>query len=237
MIVQIVDEEQFLCSIYDYIVDDYDILPRDFPWIREQIFADVKNRTLQYDIVCDVLRNIVCVGKTVDDTLHGPHQSFVYCSIPEIIAARYVHKTIIHPRKPHILKTLQDWLPTVTLPWIHLIEGESCVETVKSDLFPSYVSRFLFSQDLQRTFLRYIYYSKSQPYTDNYELHRLDKQVIVIVKMAPRRQKRRRSRSRSRSRSVNKKRRASRSRSRSPHQNRQRRRSRSRSPRRRTNKM
>lgn len=225
MNIRVVDVNQFLNNVGNYIIDQYHIIPRDFTLSHD--YAKLSQCSLIYTEDGRVLR-FTCNYEGNRENLHTHINdsqilagSFVYCSNPEKLAVVYIDNSIFHPRKHEIMTTLHEWLPSATVDQVAVTFNSSHTIEVFTHLEPSYAIHFLNQSRSRDNAQRLIYYFASNivDKSKDYTLQTNNFKIMV----RPRRMRRRRSRSRSPGAGTRTRRR-SRSRSRSP------RRSRSRSP-------
>lgn len=236
MVVRVKEYPEFLSSIYNYIIEEYELGPRDF-----EMATNIKNEVesvietdggtgLKYVPGSGVVpfqcydykrnRRALHTHRTIESNRH-----LLFCSEPEIAALVYINRSVYGSSKYRLIGTMKRWLPTVTMNDVEVaFDGNE----VHSDLYPSYSIHFLRQNQTPFANLTYVYHASSDDDDDDitdgnivkdedeYSLTDNNKTIMV----------RRRSRSKSRSRSPSVGRRAARS----GRSTKRRRRSRSRSP-------
>lgn len=249
MVVRVKDYPDFLTSVYNYIIEEYELGPRDFEMmtnIKNEVDDIIETGGLKYVHEAGVVR-FECYDYRHDRRALHTHKTIrsnrnlLFCSEPEITALVYINRSVYGHSKHRLIDTMKCWLPTVTVNDVRVMFGGN---EVHSDLYPSYSIHFLGQNQTRFANLTYVYHDTAED--DDEEI--VDGNIVVIhdytvIENNKTIMVRRRSRSRSRSRSpsarrrrastfgVNVKRRRrsrSRSRSRSPVSD-NRRRSRSRS--------
>lgn len=131
MIVEIENYSLFIDSIYNYVIDTYEIIPREFELTDQPIV----NTSIVY--IENQIKTFQCseFGKG----LHYHREPFVFCSIPEIIAVYYIQRSIFGPHKLRLIETLSWWLPNVTIDSV-LVKFNTPIVT--SHLFPAYAHHY-----------------------------------------------------------------------------------------------
>lgn len=193
MLLKIKDYDDFVSSIYHYIIESYGIIPRDFEGAYDR---DSYDTAIQYDTLSGRLVPYLCSQQHC--ALHTHENDLIYCTEVEILAARYVYRSVFHKRKRDILLELKSWLPMATLCAVNIVlnDDDICdsVYSITSDLAPAYCVNFFYIPYVARTKL--IYNFISNIVTDNFESEYTVKETDRTIMV------RRRSRSRSRSRSA-----------------------------------
>lgn len=207
MRIDVSNESEFLNCVYDFVLENYEIVPRDFT-LTTDLLRVRDERPLIYTRDGQV-RTSECQRT---DPLHVHPElndgDLAFCTIPELLAFSYLDRSIFHRCKPDLIRTMQDWLPSATANYVSVrFDPEDERRPIVSYLEPSYAVRFLTTYTSFAS-LRYYFISNIVHIAENsYTLEEFDKTIMV---------RRRRSRSRSRSRSPGRPRRyRSRSRSRS----------------------
>lgn len=237
MVVRVKEYPEFLASIYNYIIEEYELGPRDFEMatnIKNEVESVIETdggKGLKYVPDSGVVpfqcydykrnRRALHTHKTIESNRH-----LLFCSEPEIAALVYINRSVYGSGKYRLIATMKRWLPTVTMNDVEVtFDGNK----VHSDLYPSYSIHFLRQNRTPFANFTYVYHASSDEYDedditdgnivideDEYSVTENNKTVMV----------RRRSRSKSRSRSPSVGRRSTRS----GRGTKRRRRSRSRSP-------
>lgn len=216
------DYSEFLNSIYNYIIETYGLIPRTFEGIKtingnafdnDASSASSSGGTLtpiEYTSLGE-FNDYDCVYK--NKNLHVHDTDTIFCTEPEIIAARYVNRSIFGKDKHKILKTLKLWLPTVTeynvgVDFVAKHLKADTNNVIYSDLYPSYANHFLRQNKTNYSTLKYYFISnidlEKGEYSDNHYNVEENEKIIMV-------RARSRSRSSSRGRSPSKSRRKSRS--------------------------
>lgn len=245
MRVAVSNYSEFLSSVYNYIIEYHEIVPRDF----EGAFVPGIGRS--YGIVGDndddrpinnsegrlfFESDTDGFGTALRYTLDGKLETFVcpfyrkslhvhdddrtFCSEPELLALRYIMRSVFSPKKPKIIETLKDWLPTVTIDSVHvrfdLKDFDRDTDVVRSDLSPAYCLHFLQQDHSKFDTLTYYFISNIVPegkgvvHESEYEITQEpqeennvvaeERSLLLLTRRNPKRvMVRRRSRSRSRS--------------------------------------
>lgn len=200
MILKISNLENFINSIYDYITEEYEIIPRDF----ETNFS-IGFNSIIYNKNDGSISDYDCPN--FNGELHH-HDDLIFCSEPEIVALKFIQQSIFSKYKFSLISTLHSWLPSAT---VDSVSVQFTNVYIVSHLEPSYCVTFL---DSFAPFDCLNYYFKSNIDYSNfcesqlesfYELNNKEKVIMV----------RARSRSRSTSPATTRTRRG-RSRSKSP---------------------
>lgn len=214
MYLTISNTTKFLNNVGDYIKTTYNIVPKDF------VFDDIGDK---YPIVYSNgrIENIVCPEKQ----LHLHNNINIYCSIPERVAITFIHNSIFGEKKEFIINAVREWLPEVTFDCVDVCFSNS-VSKVCSNLFPSYVLKFLVS-NLENKIFSYTYIDRGQEkkdllYEKDYYIENCEKDLLTefdfdnwslfeykVCELDKTIMVRARSRSRSRSRSASRNRSAS----------------------------
>lgn len=203
MDVRISNISEFINCIHDYIIDEYEITPRDFETKlvtgdKSLIWYEQTNKIEPFDCYkfngCLHVHNYGRHGEEKDSAI------VICCSEVDIIALKYLYGSIFGPLKSKIISSLHSWLPAATFQFVRVSLKRQC-NIVDSYLEPSYVFHILESIDFVSP-LQYNYYIDSNIVLyKSYNLIENNKEIMV----------RRRSRSRSRSRSMSPSRSSSRS--------------------------
>lgn len=241
MVVRVKEYPEFLTSIYNYIIEEYEIGPRDFEMatnIKNEVESVIETdggKGLKYVPKMGVVpfqcydykrnRRALHTHRTIES-----NRDLLFCSEPEIAALVYINRSVYGGSKYRLIGTMKRWLPTVTMNDVEVAFDDN---EVHSDLYPSYSIHFLRQNQTPFANLTYVYHDTSRSSSDDdftdgnividedeYTLTGDNKTIMV------RRRSRSRSRSKSRSRSPSVGRRAARS----GRGTKRRRRSRSRSP-------
>lgn len=234
MVVRVKEYPEFLASIYNYIIEEYEVAPRDFEMatnIKNEVESVIETdggKGLKYVPDSGIVpfecydykhnRRALHTHKTIECNRH-----LLFCSEPEIAALVYINRSVYGSSKYRLIGTMKRWLPTVTMNDVEVaFDGNE----VYSDLYPSYSIHFLRQNQTAFASLTYVYHASNDDDItdgnivideDEYSLTENNKTIMV--------RRRSRSKSRSRSPSVGRravrsgrsaKRRRSRSRSRSP---------------------
>lgn len=191
MRVAVSNYSEFLSSVYNYIIEYHEIVPRDFEG------AFVPGIGCSYGIVGDSDDRSINnsegrlffesdtdgFGTALRYTLDGKLETFVcpfyrkslhvhdddrtFCSEPELLALRYIVRSVFSPKKPKIIETLKDWLPTVTIDSVHvrfdLKDFDRDTDVVRSDLSPAYCLHFLQQEHSKFDTLTYYFISNIVP--------------------------------------------------------------------------
>lgn len=212
---------EFLNGVYNYIVDNYHIIPRDFTLPTD--YAQLNKISLMYTFDGRLLK-FDCRHANGRDAMHThlddttlPDKVLTYCSIPEKLAVVYIDNSIFHRKKSEIISTMYQWLPGATVDQVTVKFKPARTIEVVSHLEPSYIFHFLHPsfeksrQDSRKRVLVYYFVGNIVNTNETYSIKE-DKRIAMV---RPKRMRRRRSRSRSPGASGRTRRR-SRSRSRSP---------------------
>lgn len=142
-VVRVRDYPDFLSSVYNYIVEDFELEPRDFEMatnIAHDVDDVIENGDgLRYEPGVGV-RRVHCYGGKRALHVHGEEEGARFCSEPEIAALLYVNRSVYGKGKSRLIGTLKLWLPTVTVDDVTVTFFGREVE---SDLYPSYSVHFL----------------------------------------------------------------------------------------------
>lgn len=240
MIVRVKEYPEFLTSIYNYIIEEYELRPRDFEMMTniknevDDIIETDGGKGLKYVEGVGVVRfkcydyrhnrRALHTHKTIESNRH-----LLFCSEPEITALVYVNRSVYGRSKYRLIATMKCWLPTVTMNDVEVVFGGD--NEVHSDLYPSYSIHFLRQNQTRFANLTYVYHTHPETERDDgiidsnivddddddiSERNIVDDYYTVTDKnkaIMVRRRSRSRSRSTSRGRSPSTTRRRSRSRS------------------------
>lgn len=230
MVVRVKEYPEFLTSIYNYIIEEYELGPRDF-----EMATNIKNE-VESVIETDGGKGLKYVPKTGvvpfqcydykrDRRALHTHRTIesgrrlLFCSEPEIAALVYINRSVYGRSKCRLIDTMKRWLPTVT---VNDVEVTFDGNEVHSDLYPSYSIHFLRQNRTRFADLTYVYHDSARLSSDDDDDDDITAGNIVIDEdeytlsdnnktIMVRRRSRSRSRSKSRSRSPSVGRRAARS--------------------------
>lgn len=175
LILYIQNYETFVDSLYQHIVDNFEIEPRTFELsdslkleVQSILCATNGNKSLRYDDKTVTLNRYRCLcgyDVNVNEALHIHDErkvGTVLCSEPEIAAALYINRTVFGPSKHKIFENIKDWVLNVTIDSIQLkfiknkkpigILGpdttsyEQNVAIVHGDLYPAFCIVFLYDR-------------------------------------------------------------------------------------------
>lgn len=132
MLLKIENHSKFVDAIYNYIIDTYEILPREF---EINSTYDECTTAVQYENNGLVPYNCERFKKIV----HTHETPLIYCTVPEIVAATYIHRSVFGPHKIRLLETLAIWLPNVTIDSVYV---QFTTSHITSNLFPNYAIPF-----------------------------------------------------------------------------------------------
>lgn len=160
---------QFIDSIFNYVIEYYEIKPRTFDLadsLKDSVYRILENSecncSIRYDHNTVTLNKFKCLYYENDiknaTHIHSENElGIVFCTEPEIAAALYINSTIYGPQKAIILSCLKTWLPTVTVDdlCIDLIPFKDSVfykpigniVSINSDIHPSLCLIFLYGRD------------------------------------------------------------------------------------------
>lgn len=145
MNLKIDDLDQFVNCIHDYIIEEFNIHPRDF-----ETRLLVGATSLVWDRRTGNISDLPC------SQFNGPlhvHEKYhlansdedddllICCSEVDVIALRYLQGSIFDCQKPHIIKTMHDWLPAATMHCVRATMPNKRIR-VRSYFEPSYLFRF-----------------------------------------------------------------------------------------------
>lgn len=179
MVVRVKDYPDFLTSVYNYIIEEYEVEPRDFEVvtnIRNEV-DDIIDRDggtgLKYVHGDGALLPFACYDYRNDRRALHTHTTvesnrhLLFCSEPEIAALVYINRSVYGPNKERLIGTLKVWLPTVTVEDVTVRFGDTC-NVVRSDLYPSYSVHFLRHRSRARfADLTYVYHPESERTLEN----------------------------------------------------------------------
>lgn len=114
---------EFINSIHDYIMGEFEIKPRDFEIqlvVGENSICwnAYDNQVLPYTDCCNFLGP---VHIHEDDIRLHNYETIVCCSEVDIIALKYLNTSIFGPLKTKIISTLHSWLPAVVLNYVDVV--------------------------------------------------------------------------------------------------------------------
>lgn len=188
MNVQIEKIGDFINSIHDYILETFEITPRDFettllPGEKSLLWNRKTGEIHEFD--CPLFgRHLHVHDKDAVDEKY-----VVCCSQVDIIALRYLNGSIFgNEIKTHLINTLHHWLPSATFQNVKVRLAKKSL-TIHSYFEPSYL--FYLLPDIDKYNLVYNYLHSNIVSYDNYNLSETN--MVRSV--------RRRSRSRSQSQS------------------------------------
>lgn len=143
MRVKIENLDQFVNCIHDYIVEEYEIYPRDF-----ETRLLVGDKSLVWDKRTGEICEISCPKFNGPLHVHEQHQLdeskknlVICCNEVDVIALRYLQGSIFGERKAEIITEMHDWLPAATMHWVRVTVPNRLVR-VRSYFEPSYLFRF-----------------------------------------------------------------------------------------------
>lgn len=200
MDIRITNISEFINCIHDYIIDEYEITPRDFETKlitgeKSLIWYEQTNKIETFD--CMKFNRGLHIHEYGGDANNAV---VICCNEVDIIALKYLYGSIFGPLKSTIIASLHSWLPAATFQFVRVSLKRQC-NIVNSYLEPSYVFHLLEYIDFVSP-LQYNYYINSNIVLyKSYNLVENNKEIMV----------RTRSRSRSRSRSTSPSRSSSRS--------------------------
>lgn len=210
MNVKITNICEFINAIHDYILEEFEVLPRDF-----ETKLTIDRYSLVYDINRECILPFECSKSS--DILHVHTDQFstkdfvICCNEVDIIALKYIDTCIFGDCRSEIISTLHNWLPAATFQNVHttLLTTEPTL-TINSYFEPSFLFEFVYLANDNRTNqIDYNYFYSNIVGYNSYIISEQQKKIMVNA--------RRRSRSRSASPSGGvSRRRRSRSRSSSP---------------------
>lgn len=175
LILYIKNYEAFVDSLYQHIVDNFEIEPRAFELsdslkleVQSILCATNGNKSLRYDEKTVTLHRYRCLcgyNVNLSEALHIHDEKkvgTVFCSEPEIAAALYINRTVFGPSKRKIFENIKDWVLNVTIDSIQLrfvknekpvgVFGpdttvyEENVAVVHGDLYPAFCLVFLYDR-------------------------------------------------------------------------------------------
>lgn len=168
MIVRVKEYPEFLTSIYNYIIEEYELRPRDFEMMTniknevDDIIETDGGKGLKYVDGVGVVRfkcydyrhnrRALHTHKTIESNRH-----LLFCSEPEIAALVYVNRSVYGHSKYRLIATMKCWLPTVTMNDVEVVFGGD--NEVHSDLYPSYSIHFLRQNQTRFANLTYVYHT------------------------------------------------------------------------------
>lgn len=193
MNVKIANVSEFINCIHDYIIEEYEIIPRDFEtqlYIGEQSLVWCNGAISEFH--CPHFDKYFHVHEHEEvDTDDKSDDKIICCSQLDIIALKYLEGSIFGALKREIIKSLHDWLPAVTFQTVDVTFDKTC-RIVRSYFEPSYLFWFLHTDAVApNTQITYKYYFNGNIVYSNYSILENEREIMV----------RTRSRSRSRSRS------------------------------------
>lgn len=194
MDVRITNISEFINCIHDYIIDEYEIAPRDFETKlvigdKSIIWYESSNKIETFDCYrfnCGLhIHNFEKTSFTENESM------VICCNEVDIIALKYLYGSIFGPLKSTIISSLHSWLPAATFQFVKVSLKRQC-NIVHSYFEPSYLFHLLEYLQFANPF-QYNYYIHSNIVLyKSYNLCENNKSIMV----------RTRSRSRSRSRSM-----------------------------------
>lgn len=102
------NESEFLNCVYDFVLENYEIVPRDFTLASDLVH--IRNERPLVYTEDGQIRSIDCQR---NDPLHVhpdlPDGDLAFCTEPELLAFSYLDRSIFHPCKPEMIRTMQDW--------------------------------------------------------------------------------------------------------------------------------
>lgn len=176
MIVRVKEYPEFLTSIYNYIIEEYELRPRDFEMMTniknevDDIIETDGGKGLKYVEGVGVVRfkcydyrhnrRALHTHKTIESNRH-----LLFCSEPEIAALVYVNRSVYGRSKYRLIATMKCWLPTVTMNDVEVVFGGD--NEVHSDLYPSYSIHFLRQNQTRFANLTYVYHTHPETERDD----------------------------------------------------------------------
>lgn len=165
MIPKVYNCKLFIESIYNFIIENYEIIPKNFNSSRvlmnevDTILNRPKNegRSLVWDPVKNVFEYHYCTDFTNDLThaIHTHSQFYsnrVFCTEPELLALLYIRQSVYGKTREHMIKSLKLWLPLVTMDAVRLqlVPYKSVRQSkeivICGDLSPEYSLLFLYNE-------------------------------------------------------------------------------------------
>lgn len=192
MNIRIDDKIEFINCIHDYIIEHYEIIPRDFETIvdcTEQSLIWMNGQITKFE--CN--RTGLHIHSEIDldyKKFEFDNEPIICCNEIDKVALQYLQSSIFSKYKSEIILSMHSWLPGATFNYVSLILNPLAT-TIESYLDPTYLFHFLISPTYQ-TSLTYRYYLNRNIVYSDYDYTNNDKTIMV----------RARSRSRSRSRSA-----------------------------------
>lgn len=185
MDLRITDISEFINCIHDYIIEEFEIIPRDF-----ETRLIVGDRSIAWDTRS--IEEFKC--PKFNKHLHIHHEehcpTLICCNEVDIIALKYLNGSIFGPLKYKIISTLHSWLPAATFQAVKVSIKPNC-NLIESYFEPSYLFHVL--QSPHPITIQYNYYfQRNIVIYESYNLIENNKTIMV------------RARSRSRSRSPSK---------------------------------
>nr|DBA13069.1 TPA: gp72-like protein [Oryctes rhinoceros nudivirus] len=219
MNVSITNIQEFINSIHDFIIETFEIIPRDF-----ETKLLVGNRSLVWHSDVGKIEEFICPKFKHYLHVHEKHNAdenlTICCNEVDIIALKYLNDSIFGTFKNKIISSLHSWLPAATYQHVRVVV-RSNTTYINSYFEPSYLFNLLHYIDHSRDII-YTYYHSNIVLYESYNLEGINNKRIMVrarsrspgrarspgrtrsgrARSPAKASKRQRSRSRSRSRSA-----------------------------------
>lgn len=137
MNIYISDFDQFIDSIHDYIMGEYEINPRNidtslYVGDKSLMWCEDDGKTFEYDC-CNFNKslhvhedcNLNCV---------------ICCTEVDVVALKYLNSSVFGPKRAEIISSLHSWLPSATFQYVRVdVTCSSKLLLIESYLEPSYL--------------------------------------------------------------------------------------------------
>lgn len=118
------DHESFFMAIYDYIVENFCIEPREFEIDSGLAITEALEATgsISYDPTHRKFEFFECPERSERASALHAHLSMeniiLFCSEPELLAINYINRSVFGRDRHELILSLKEWLPTVTVNYV-----------------------------------------------------------------------------------------------------------------------